>query len=190
MKKELNKSKASYKLDLIETANVDPMIRPADFKLLAAYVAVMDWPSCHAELAMTLALAKTGLSDRQIEKSRARLLGRNDEGRAYLSPVRRSSNSAKYMLINPWRDEGWERTLAMLAYHQEAQRQKKSKKRAATSPQLCSGDKTRPSPNSVRSCPPNSVRASTPLSTPSKKGVREEKTLGSNVVPFNRKDIA
>lgn len=183
MKKELDKSKASYKLDLIETANVDPVIRPADFKLLAAYVAVMDWPSCHAELAMTLALAKTGLSDRQIEKSRSRLLGRNAEGRAYLSPVRRTSNSAKYMLINPWRDEARERTIAMLIYHQEVEKQKKAKKRASASPNSVRGQNG-PVPEFCSVVSPNSVRVSTPLSTPSKKEGREEDVIGSNVVPF------
>lgn len=184
MKKELDKSKASYKLDLIETANVDPIMRPADFKLLAAYVAVMDWPSCHAELALTLAMAKTGLSDRQIEKSRARLLGRNDEGRAYLCPVRRTSNSAKYMLINPWRDEARERTLAMLKYHQEVEKQKKAKKRASASPNSVRGQ-NRPVPEFCSVVSPNSVRVSTPLSTPRKKGVREEGSLASNVVPID-----
>lgn len=184
MKNELDKSKASFKLDLIETANVDPMIRPADFKLLAAYVSLMEWPSCRCELAMSLAMAKTGLSDRQIEKSRARLLGKNAEGRAYLSPVRRRSNSARYMLINPWRNESRDHTIAMLRYHQEAERQKKSKKRAALSPNSVRGqNEAVPEFCSVLS--PNSVRVSTPMSTPSKKERRAESPPRSNVVPIN-----
>lgn len=189
MKKDLDTKKASFKLDLIETANVDPVIRPADFKLLAAYVAVLEWPSSQCELAMTLAMAKTGLSDRQIEKSRARLLGRNEEGRAYLCPVRRTSNSARYMLVNPWRDEARERTIAMLRYHQDAERQKKSKKRASMSPNFVRGQNG-PVPEFCSVMSPNSVRVSTPISTPTRKGVRGEVSLNSNVVPFNRKDIA
>lgn len=187
MKKELDKSKASFKLDLMETANVDPIIRPADFKVLAAYIAMMEWPSCRTRLALTLAMAKTGLSDRQIEKSRARLLGKNEEGRAYLSPVRRSSASATYMLINPWRDEARERTAAMLGYHQEVVRQKKARKRASVSPNSVRGQNGAvPELCSVPS--PNSVRVSTPQRVPQQeKGIREEGSLGSNVVPIDIK---
>jgi hypothetical protein len=133
---------------------------------------------------MTLAMAKTGLSDRQIEKSKARLLGKNEEGRAYLSPVRRRSNAARYMLVNPWRDEARERTIAMLGYHQAAERQKKSKKRASMSPNSVRGQNA-PVPEFCSVLSPNSVRSSTPMSTPRKKEGREENPRGSNIVPFN-----
>lgn len=187
MKKGLDTKKASFKLDLIETANVDPMIKPADFKLLAAYVAVMEWPSCHCELAMTLAMAKTGLSDRQIELSRARLLGKNEEGRAYLSPVRRRSNLARYMLVNPWHDEARERTLAMLGYHQAVERQRKSKKRALLSPENSSGDNNRLSPENSSGMSPENSSGKYPYEYPNKKRGREEGSQGSNVVPIDIK---
>ena len=68
MKAELDRSKASFKLDLVETANADPALNPADLKVLAAYVAVMAWPSCKAWLAAAQAMAMTGLSDRQFDR--------------------------------------------------------------------------------------------------------------------------
>jgi len=190
MKKELDSSKASYKLDLIETANVDPIIKPADFKLLAAYVAVMEWPSCQCELAMTLAMAKTGLSGRQIELSKRRLLGKNEEGRAYLSPVRRRSNLSRYMLVNPWRDEARERTIAMLGYHQAVERQRKAKKRALLSPQNSSGDKMGLSPENSSVMSPENSSGKYPYEYPNKDKGREENSPGSNVVPFNRSGAA
>lgn len=185
MKRELDKTKASYKLDLIETANVDPVIKPADFKLLAAYVAVMEWPSCHAELAMTLAMAKTGLSDRQIELSKKRLLGKNEEGRAYLSPVRRRSNLARYMLVNPWRDDARDLTIAMLGHHQEVERQRKAKKRGLLSPQKSSGDKMSLSPENSSVMSPENSSGKYPYEYPKEEKGRGETDLGSNVVPFN-----
>lgn len=133
MKKELDKSKASFKLDLIETANADPVVTASDLKLLAAYVSVLEWPSCKTWLVESLATAKTGLSHGQYWKSRARLLGKNEEKRAYLIAIRQCRKVATYKLVNPWRDEALELIDAKLAYHREVERQRKAAKRAATS---------------------------------------------------------
>lgn len=184
MKKELDKSKASFKLDLIETANADPMVSPADLKVLAAYVAVMSWPSCKTWLATTLAMAMTGLSDRQFEKSRARLLGKNDAGRSYLVAARQSGKVAAYLLINPWRDEARAHVETMLGYHREVARQKKAKKRAASSPKNVRGQNT-PCPRKIFGPVPEICSDNTPLEIPPKIIGREETDLGSNVVPFN-----
>ncbi len=139
MKKDLDRSKASFKLDLIETANADPVVSPADFKLLSAYVAVMAWPSCKAWLVEPLGRAKTGLSHGQFWKSRNRLLGDNEEKRAYLIAVRHGGKVSTYKLINPWRDEA--RTLidAMIDHHREVARQRKESKSATLSLQNLEG---------------------------------------------------
>lgn len=202
MKKELDRSKASFKLDLIETANADPMLTPADFKLLAAYVAVMAWPSHRTWLTASLAMAKTGLSHGQYWKSRGRLLGENSEKRAYLIAVRSGGKVATYKLINPWRDEAIQHVDAMTAYHREAERQKKAGKRASSTIQNMEGQdidlslhrmegQKAPCPSRIcSSVPPENSSYYPSVITPSKNGVRDEVSLSSNVVPFNRKDIA
>lgn len=185
MKKELDKTKASFKLDLIETANADPALTPADLKVLAAYVALMAWPSCKTWMAAAQAMAMTGLSDRQFEKSRVRLLGKNPAGRAYLVAARQSRSVSTYVLINPWRDEARTHIEAMRAYHKEVARLKKARQRVALSPKNVRGQ--------IPTCPrtefgavPEKNSDNTPLViTPSKKGVREEGSPASNVVPFN-----
>lgn len=185
MKTELDRSKASFKLDLLETANADPMVTPADFKVLAAYVAVMSWPSCRAWLATSLAMAMTSLSDRQFEKSRARLLGRNAETRAYLTPIRQGGKIATYMLINPWRDEARAHIDAMLGYHREVARQKKARKRASVSPKNVRGQ-DEACPRKIFGPVPEKNSDNTPLlNPPTKKEGRGETPLGSNVVPLD-----
>lgn len=185
MKAELDKSKASFKLDLIETANADPMVKPADLKVLAAYVAVLSWPSCKAWLATSQAMAMTGLSDRQFEKSRSRLLGQNDAGRAYLVAVRHYRKVATYVLINPWRDEAMAHVAAMHGYHKEVARQKKAAKRASASPKIIRGQEVS-CPRTMFGPVPENNSDNTPLlNSPSKNGSREENPGSSNVVPFN-----
>lgn len=199
MKKELDKSKASFKLDLIETANADPMLSPADFKLLSAYVAVMAWPSHRTWLAASLAMAKTGLSHGQFWKSRARLLGDNAQKRAYLITARSGGKVATYKLINPWRDAAIEHVDAMTAYHRETERQKKAGKRAASSLQNMEGQEVglslhrmegqqEPCPSRIcSSVPPENSSYYPSIITPSKNGVRDEVSRGSPVsVPLFR----
>jgi hypothetical protein len=185
MNRGLDTSKASFKLDLIETANADPMVTPADFKVLSAYAALMKWPSCKSWLATTMAMAMTGLSDRQFEKSKARLLGKNEERRAYLTPIMHGGKVATFMLINPWRDEARVRVDAMLAYHREVARQKKATIRASLSPNTIRGQEVA-CPRTQFGSVPELSSVNTPLLiTPKEKKVRGEDARGSNVVPFN-----
>jgi hypothetical protein len=198
MKREIEKSKASFKLDLIETANVDPMVGPADFKVLCAYAAVIDWPSCRTWLASSLAQAMTGLSDRQFRESRKRLLGKNEEKRAYLFPARQDGKVKKYRLVNPWRDEAQALVDAKLAYHREVERQRKAATRASSSRQNLPGQQADLSrqniPGQNGGCPgkicrsvPAKSAAYTPLLNPPRNIGREEPDFGSNVLPFERR---
>lgn len=187
MKAELDKSKASFKLDLIETANVDPMLTPADFKLLLAYVSVIQWPSCKAWLSEPLGMAMTGLNRAQFWKSRARLRGGNDEGRAYLLEARfRKQKVAEFNLVNPWRDEAIALRTAMMEYHREVVRQQKSTKRAASSLQNLE-TQNRVGPSRIYKSVPPDNSSNTPLvNPPRKKGNRVENKPSANVVPFKR----
>lgn len=201
MKKDLDRSKASFKLDLIETANVDPMVSPADFKLLAAYAAVMAWPSCKAWLVESLGRSMTGLSHGQFWKSRARLLGENEENRAYLIAVRQGGKVSTYKLINPWRDEA--RTLidAKLGHHREVARQRKESKRASPSLQNLEGQEAGLSVQKMEgqnnAVPPKNGVMSlqkmgpiTPQLLPQeRKEAGEDIERASNVVPLNRTDV-
>lgn len=183
MKNELDRSKASFKLDLMETANADPMVGPSDFKVLCAYAAVIDWPSCRTWLASSLAQAMTGLSDRQFRESRKRLLGKNEEKRAYLFPARQDGKVTKYRLLNPWRDEAKALIDAKLAYHQEVERQRKAASRANVSRQNLPGQNDLCPGKVCRSVPAKSA-AYTPLEITPKDSGREERPLGTNVLPF------
>jgi hypothetical protein len=198
VKTELDKSKASFKLDLMETANADPMVSPADFKVLCAYAAVIEWPSCRTWLSSSLAQAMTGLSDRQFRESRKRLLGKNDERRAYLFPARQDGKVAKYRLVNPWRDEAKALVDAKLAYHREVERQRKAASRAGLSRQNLQGQEAELSrqnvPGQKGGCPgricrsvPAEFAAYTPLGITPRIIGRDETDLGSNVVPFIRR---
>ncbi|RUW26335.1 MULTISPECIES: hypothetical protein [unclassified Mesorhizobium] len=184
MKVELDRSKASFKLDLIETANIDPMLTPADFKVLAAYVAVMAWPSCKTWLASTRAQALTGLGDRQFRNSRAVLLGKNEAKRAYLVPARSGGKVSTYKLVNPWRDEARQHVEAMTAYHKEIERQKKAKKRADLSLQNLPGQEDACPGKICRSVPAKSAGYSPSMITPREEEAGDEKH-GSNVIQFN-----
>ncbi|TIQ86447.1 MAG: hypothetical protein E5X38_15980 [Mesorhizobium sp.] len=184
MKEELDSSKASFKLDLIETANADPMLSPSDFKLLSAYVAVLKWPSCKTWLAASLAMAMTGLSERQFRISRACLLGKNEAGRAYLVPARSAGKIATYRLVNPWRDEARQHIAAITAYHKEVERQKKAKKRAGLSLQNLPGHKADCPCKICRSVPANSA-AYSPLEITPREEEAGEENHGSNVIQFS-----
>ncbi|TGT36202.1 hypothetical protein [Mesorhizobium sp. M8A.F.Ca.ET.165.01.1.1] len=186
MKEELDRSKASFKLDLIETANIDPTLTPADFKVLAAYVAVMAWPSCKTWLASTRAQALTGLGDRQFRTSRARLLGKNDAGRAYLTPAKAGGKVSTYRLINPWRDDARLHADARTSHLKEIERQKKAAKRADLSLQNLPGQNSACPGKICRSVPAKSAAYSPSMITPREEGAGED-NAGSNVLPFNKR---
>lgn len=197
MKAKLDKSKASYKLDLIETANADPMVTAADLKLLAAYASVMEWPSCKAWLSVTLARAKTGLSERQYWTSRARLSGKsrnkNKPCRQYLIHAHGAESVTEFKLINPWRDEAIDHVAAMTAHFQAAERHRKATRRAKKTAQEAAELSLYSMQGHEPSCPCTQCSPVPALSagkypsdsTPMKKGSREEEPLGSNVVLFN-----
>jgi hypothetical protein len=69
-------AKGSFKLTMLETVAADPQMKPADLALVVAYCSQLQWPKRTAWLATSLARAKTGLSERQINVSRSRLLKR------------------------------------------------------------------------------------------------------------------
>lgn len=196
MRRDLDRSKGSFKLDLIETGNADPMLSASDLKVLVAYASVMEWPSCRTWLAASLAMAMTGLSERQFRSSRACLLGKNDAGRAYLLPARQSGKVVAYRLINPWRDEALQHIAAMTDYHKEVERQKKAGKRSVLSRQDLQGQTAEMSlqnlPGQNRTCPgkicrsvPAEFAAYTPSVITPKNIGRGQTDFGSNVVPFN-----
>ena len=183
MKKELDRSKASFKLDLLETANADPMISPYDFRLLSAYVALMEWPSCRTRLSPSLAMSKTGIGERQFWISRACLAGKNPESRAYLIPGKRLPNGSQtYHLINPWRDEAMAHVEAMTAYHREVARYKKAKKREQAPLQNMQGHLMGCSCIICSAVPARCADDYPSMITPRKKGVREEGDQSPNVV--------
>lgn len=196
MKKELESSKASFKLDLIETANADPMLSPSDFKVLAAYAAVMDWPSGRTWLAGTLAQAMTGVSERQFRESRNVLRGKNDAKRVYLRPARKDGKVSAYTLVNPWRDDAIMHVEAQTAYHRAVAAQKKAGQRADANRQNLPGQVvglSRQNLQGQKSDVPaefaglsrQNLPPIPPYDYPNKKGVREEGSLGSNVVPID-----
>ena len=192
MKSELDRSKASFKLDLIETANADPMLMPADLKLLIAYISVMAWPSCKTWLAPSLGMAMTGLSHGQFWKSRALLQGRNEAKRAYLLAARNSGKVARYSLVNPWRDEARAHVAAMTGYFQEADRQKKEQKRANRSLQNLEG-REGGCPSKIWSPVPPKFGGYTPLMmTPRKRDAGDENRDGSNpeLMNDNRQSVS
>lgn len=182
MKKDLDRSKASFKLDLLETANADPTVSPADFKVLAAYASVLEWPSCRTWLAASLARAMTGLSERQFRTSRGRLLGKNDAKRAYLTPARRGGKVAAYKLVNPWRDEALEHVAAMTGYHKEVERQKKAIIRADLSRQNLQGQEPTCPGKICRSVPAEFAAYTPSVIPPKKKGGHIEQPKAGTVV--------
>jgi hypothetical protein len=94
-------SKASFKLDLIETVNADPKVKqPSDLKLLAAYCSVMGWPKRRAWLSTSRARAMTGLAESQVSTSRKRL-----QEQGYLKEDGTERGTKAFILENPRRDD-------------------------------------------------------------------------------------
>lgn len=166
-------SKASFKLDLIEFANSDPLLKPSDLKVLAAYAAVLDWPCRHAYLASTLGQAKTGLSDRQLRASRARLAGKNAAKRKYLHKVRiDASGVTVFRVENPWKKEDVDQHVAiLLAHFKEQERDKKALQR-----QILQGRKVA-CPGTFSGDVPADISAIDPVYTPQDMAPKKENTV-------------
>jgi len=124
--KQENASKASFKLNLIETVNADPVMKASDVKLIAAYAAVLQWPEREAWLSTSRARAMTGLSDRQVRASRARLAGKNSAKRTYLHMLRKHGSTSIFRVDNPWWEDSRQYVAVTLDYYRGLERAKKS----------------------------------------------------------------
>ncbi|MCO6386219.1 hypothetical protein [Aliihoeflea sp. 40Bstr573] len=124
-----NASKASFKLDLIETVNADPMMEPSDLKLIAAYAALMQWPKREAWLSTSRARAMTGLSERAVTDSRRRLSGKNEMNRVYLKPVRKSGLTQVFRIENPWREDCRQHVAIRTEHFRESQAERQAERR-------------------------------------------------------------
>ncbi len=183
---DADKTKASFKLDLIETAAADPVIGASDLRLLIAYASVIEWPSGRTWLAWSLASAKTGLSERQFRQSRDGLRGNNEAKRAYLRPARRGGEVVAYTLVNPWMDESRAHVQAMLKYHRAVAAEKKANQRLKMSRQNLQGQEEACPGKICRSVPAKSA-AYYPSVVPQEDENGREDISGSNVLPFNRR---
>lgn len=131
---KVDRSKAAFKLDLIETVNADPLLEGSDLKLIAAYLSVMTWPKREAWLSISRARAKTGLSERQISNSRQRLAGvpqkgKDKPGRTYLSPQRKDGLTTIYRVENPWLEDSRAHVAEMTDHLRELQTERKAERR-------------------------------------------------------------
>jgi hypothetical protein len=130
-----DKSKAAFKLDLIETVNADPQLEASDLKVIAAYTAVMKWPRREAWLSTSRARAMTGLSERQISNSRARLAGKlkrkekEKAPRVYLNEVRKEGITTVYRIENPWRDDCRQHVAILTEAYREKQKDRQAERR-------------------------------------------------------------
>lgn len=59
---------------MFETVNADPQMQPSDLALVAAHLCVMSWLARRAWFSTSKARAMTGLSERQMVTSRARVM--------------------------------------------------------------------------------------------------------------------
>jgi hypothetical protein len=124
---DADRSKASFKLDLIETVNADPKMQASDLKLVVAHLSVMSWPKRTAWLSISRARAMTGLSERQIINSRKRV-----RERGYLSVPPSDPDARVFTLENPRRDD-MRQHVAILMDHlknQQAERQAERRRHA------------------------------------------------------------
>lgn len=134
MTDDSDSSKASFKLDLIETVNADPVMEASDVKIIAAYAAVMAWPKREAWLSISRARAMTGLSERQVTNSRKRLSGDNRGRRSYLVPLRKDGLTTVFRVENPWREDSRQHVAIMTAHFREAQKERQAQRRLEARP--------------------------------------------------------
>jgi hypothetical protein len=126
---DADRNKASFKLDLIETVNADPLMKASDLKLIVAYSAMMQWPKREAWLSTSRARAMTGLSERQVISSRNRLTGGNDLKRKYLTELRRLGQSTVFRIENPWREDSRQHVAIETERHRERQAERQADRR-------------------------------------------------------------
>ena len=168
--------KASFKLDLIETANADPVLEASDLKLIAAYASVMTWPKREAWLSGSRARAMTGLSERQVSKSRARLVGKNVAKHAYLHEVRRNGLTTVFRIDNPFREKILIHISQKTEYLRERQRDRQVERRRVQRAVLANSARTKEDlSQSPRDCDvPEMDAGNIPSPTPQNIALKEE----------------
>lgn len=92
----VDRAKGSFKLDLHFTVCADPQMQPSDLALITAYTERMEWPRRLAWLSIAAARAMTGLSERQVNVARGRLLKRG-----YLEDKGKRGVARLFKLCNP-----------------------------------------------------------------------------------------
>lgn len=117
-------SKASFKLNLIETVDADPLMQPSDLKLLCAYLAKLNWPNRRTWLSISHARARTNLSERQVIASRARLCERG-----YLIEVGTEGSTKIFRAENPRHQDMMQHIAIMTAHYRDAQKQRQAERR-------------------------------------------------------------
>lgn len=125
-----DKSKASFKLDLVETVNADPVMQPTDLSLLVAYLSMMSWPTCKSWLSTSRARAMTSLSERQIVTSRQRL-----QERGYMIEEGTIQGTSKlFRITNPRRDDMRQHVAIMTDDYREKQATRQAERRRRSRP--------------------------------------------------------
>jgi hypothetical protein len=176
---DADRSKASFKLDLLETVNADPVLEPSDLKLVAAYTAVMSWPKREAWLSASRVRAMTGLSDRQVRISRARLAGENSANRSYLRKLRQHGSTTIFAIDNPWLEDSRQHVAAMTDHFRDLEREKKALTRSlskAAVPATIAGTEDPLSLSPGDRDVPATIAANIPSDTPQKNLSEEEGT--------------
>lgn len=134
-----NRSKASFKLDLIETVNADPKMRPRHLALIAAYLGVMQWPRRRAWLSTSRARAMTGLAESQISPCRKDLVDRG-----YLKPDGLYRGASAFVVENPHCEDIRQHVAVTVEWLRERQADRQAKRRQAQPVTPYSGETEEP----------------------------------------------
>lgn len=121
---ETDRAKGSFKLDLFETVNADPKTQPGDLALVVAYAQRMEWPRRLAWLSIAAARAMTGLSERQVNVARGRLLKRG-----YLEDKGKRGVARLFKIGNPRAAQMREHVSDATAYFREQIKERQSSRR-------------------------------------------------------------
>ena len=128
-------AKAAFIFQLIRTVNADPQMKPADVACAVAYTEYLTWPKRRAWLSMSRAQAMTGLSDRQVSKSRQRLVKRG-----YFAAAGRKGTTTIFEVNNPRAEDMKAHVEMMTEWFREQQAEKMAARRAV-SPKIMQGQK-------------------------------------------------
>lgn len=176
-------SKASFKLDLIETVNADPAMEASDVKLIAAYAAVMGWPKREAWLSSSRARAMTGLSERQVSNSRSRLAGQNKARRTYLSEIRKDGLTTVFRIENPWREDCRQHVAIMTEQFREGQKERQAERRRVVRVPATVADTETDCPRNECSNVPATVAGNIPSYTPQDIALKKGEPIKVSSVP-------